>query len=62
MSRIVKWLARLLFPKSEITYSGSTVSISPELAMRRAREAAAEHRLLWDRWEELSRRSGVTKD
>jgi hypothetical protein len=55
--RMLAWL----FRGSDVTYSGNTVSVSPELAMRRAREAAAEHRLLWDRWEELSRRSGVTK-
>jgi hypothetical protein len=59
--RAIRWLFRLLFPKHEVTYSGNTVSVSPELAMCRAGEAAAEHRLLWDRWAELSRRNGVAK-
>lgn len=57
MKRLLAWL----FPCREVTYSGNTVSISPELAMRRLREAAAEHRVLWDKWEELSRRNGVTR-
>jgi biotin synthase-like enzyme len=58
--RAIRWLFRLLFPKHEVTYSGNTVSVSPELAMRRAREAAAEHRLLWDKWAELSKRNRIT--
>jgi hypothetical protein len=58
MRKILEWL----FGKpSGIHYQGNTIWIDVEVAEARVREAAAQHRALWDHWVALSRKSGVAR-
>lgn len=61
IQRFFGFLRTLLRVEPGVHYQGNTVWIDVEVAEARVREAAVQHRALWDHWVALSRNSRVTR-